>query len=89
MGRRRLSFSDRADIAVGILAGWTDRQIGAGIGRDQTIIRRERGRNSTKTRGYHPVSANCAAERKGKRPQARKIYTDPVIAARVKADLAS
>ena len=88
MGRRALSFSDRADIAVGILAGRTDRQIGVDLGRDHTIIWRERRRNSTKTRGYRPVSADCAAERKRMRPQARKIETDPVLAARVKADLA-
>lgn len=87
MGRRALSFSDRADIAVGIQVGKTDRQIGAELGRDHTIIWRERRRNSTKTRGYRPVSADCSAERKRRRPQARKIETDPVLAARVKADL--
>ncbi|MDJ0313886.1 hypothetical protein [Arthrobacter sp. H35-D1] len=37
---------------------------------------------------YRPVSADCAAERERKRPQARKIDTNPVIAARVKANLA-
>ncbi|WP_420713967.1 helix-turn-helix domain-containing protein, partial [Arthrobacter sp. H14-L1] len=42
MGRRPLSFSDRADIAVGVLAGRTDRQIGADLGRHHTIIWRER-----------------------------------------------
>ncbi len=88
MGRRVLSFSDRADIAVGILAGKTDRQIGADLGRDHTIIWRERRRNSTKTRGYRPVSADCAAGRRRRRPQTRKLETDPVLAARVKADLA-
>ena len=88
MGRRRLKFSDRADIAVGILAGRSDRQIGADLGRDHTIIWRERRRNSTKTLGYRPVSADCAADRRRSRPQARKIEMDPVLAARVKADLA-
>nr|WP_237759807.1 helix-turn-helix domain-containing protein [Arthrobacter alpinus] len=88
MDRRRLSFSDRADIAVGILAGKTHRQIGADFGRDHTIILRERHRNSTKTRGYRPVTADCAAARRRSRPQARKNETDPVLVARVKADLA-
>ncbi|MGN5734279.1 transposase [Arthrobacter psychrochitiniphilus] len=41
-----------------------------------------------KTRGYRPVSAACAAERRRRRPQARKIEMDPALAARVKADLA-
>jgi transposase, IS30 family len=88
VGRRALSFADRADIAVGILAGRTDRQIGADLGRDHMIIWRERQRNSTQTRGYRPVSADCAAERKRKCPQSRKIDTDPVLAALVRQDLA-
>ena len=87
MGCRRLSFSYRADIAVGILAGKTNRQIGVDFGRDHTIIWRESRRNSTKTRGYRPVSTDCAAERRRKRPQqARRIDTDVVLAARVKSD---
>jgi IS30 family transposase len=72
VGRRRLSFSDRADIALGILAGKPDRQIGVDLGRDHTMIWRERRRNSTKTRGYRPVSADCTAERRRRRPQARR-----------------
>lgn len=81
MGRRALSFSDRADIAVGIQASKTDRQIGADLGRDHTIIWRVRRQNSTKTRGYRPVSADCSAERKRRRPQARKIAIDQVLRA--------
>ncbi|WP_315913542.1 helix-turn-helix domain-containing protein [Arthrobacter sp. lap29] len=68
MGRRALWFSDRADIAVGILAGKTDRQIVADLGRDYTIIWRERHWNSTKTRDYRPVCADCAAESLRSRP---------------------
>jgi len=85
--RRMLTFSDRVDIAVGIRAGHTDRQIGADIGRDHTVVWRERRRNTTKTRGYKPVTADCKAEDRRKRPQVRKIDADPVLAARVKADL--
>lgn len=87
MGRRALSFSDQADIAVGLLAGRTDRQISVDVGRDHTVIWRERRRNSTKARGYRPVSADCTAERKRKRPQARRIDTDAVLAAQVRANL--
>ena len=87
MGCRRWSFSYRADIAVGILASKTNRQIGVDFGRDHTIIWRKSRRNSTKTRGYRPVSTDCAAERRRKRPQqARRIDTDVVLAARVKSD---
>lgn len=88
MERRALTFADRADIAVGIKAGLTDRQIGADLGRDHTVIWRERRRNSTKTRGYRPVTADVTAQRRRSRPQTRKIDTDPVLAARVRADLA-
>lgn len=57
---RALSISDRADISVGIQAGKTDRQIWADLGRDHAVIWRERRRNTTKARGYRPVSAVCA-----------------------------
>lgn len=87
MGRRALTMSDRADIAVGLKAGWTDRRIGADIGRDHTIVWRERRRNSTKTRGYRPVTADVNAEKRRARPQARKIDGNPVLEARVRADL--
>ena len=99
-----MSFSDRADIAVGIQSDKSERQIAAELGRDHTIIWRERERerererkrerelelerNSTKTRGHRPVSSDCTAERRLRRPQARKIETDVVLAPRVKADLA-
>ena len=88
MGRRVLTFVDRADIAVGIKAGMTDRQIGADLGRDHTVIWRERRHTSTKTRGYRRVTADVAAQRRRSRPRTRKIDTDSVLQARVRADLA-
>ena len=48
---------------------------------------REIRRNATRTRGYRPVWADCAAEQRRARPQARKIDAIPVLAARVRADL--
>lgn len=73
MGRRRLSFSHRADIAVGIQDGGTDRQSGADPGQIHAIIWQERQRNSTKSRGYRPVSVGCAADRNA---DARRRGTD-------------
>lgn len=87
MTRRTLTFADRADIAVGIVAGLSDRQIGEQISRDHTVVWRERRRNGTKTRGYRPVHADCEAEKRRRRPQPFKIDTDPVLMARVRADL--
>lgn len=83
-----LTFANRADIAVGITAGLTDAEIADKIGRDRTVVWRERRRNSTKTKGYRPVHADCEAQRRRHRPQAFKIDTDPLIEARVRSDLA-
>lgn len=82
-----LTFADRADIAVGIESGLSDGEIAEKINRDRTVVWRERRRNSTKTRGYRPVHADCEAERRRRRPQQFKIDTDPVLTARVRADL--
>jgi IS30 family transposase len=82
-----LTFADRADIAAGIQAGKSDTEIAQWIGRDRTVVWRERRRNSTKTRGYRPVHADCQAQKRRSRPQARKIDTDPILQERVRADL--
>lgn len=87
VGRRALTFSDRTEIAVGIRAGHSDRQIAVEIGRNHTIVWRERRRNSTKTRGYKPVTADSKAQDRRKRPQVRKIDADEVLRSRVVADL--
>lgn len=85
--RRGLTFEDRAQIAVGIKQGLDDRQIGELTGRDRSVIWRERRRNSWKTAGYKPVAADVKARRRRARPQTRAIDADPVLAARVRADL--
>lgn len=85
--RRALSFEDRAQIAVGIKQGLGDRQIGELIGRDRTVVWRERARNSWKTRGYKPVAADEKARRRRARPQVHAVDADPVLACRVRADL--
>lgn len=88
MVRRMLSFEDRAQIAVGVRQGLTDREIAELVGRDRSIIWRERRRNSLKSGLYKPVTAHCRAARSRRRPQARLVDCDPVLAARVRADLA-
>lgn len=87
MARRVLSFQDRAQIAVGLTRGLSDREIGALIERDHTVVWRERRRNSLKSGQYKPVSADVRARRRRARPQTRLIDTDPVLSARVRADL--
>jgi IS30 family transposase len=79
-------FADRADIAVGIRCG---RRAGRSVrtSAGTTPSWRERRRNSTKTHGYRPVTADVRAEWRRKRPQVCKVDADPVLKARVMADL--
>ncbi len=85
--RRMLTLEDRAQIRVGIMRGLGDREIGGLIGRDHTVVWRERRRNSTKTRGYQPASADTRARLRRARRQTRAIDADLVLKARVLADL--
>lgn len=62
-------------------------QIGELIGRDRTIVWRERRRNGLVSGRYKPVTADARAKRRRARPQKRVIDRDPVLAARVHADL--
>ena len=74
--------------------GWgcrsvTGRRIARHLGRCRSVISREIRRNTTKTRGYQAVGADVKAQRRRARPQQRKVATDPVMQARVEADLAA
>ncbi|GAA1311854.1 hypothetical protein GCM10009591_22530 [Brachybacterium tyrofermentans] len=53
------------------------------------MVSREIRRNTTKTRGYQAVTADVKAQHRRARPQTRKIAADPVLEARVNADLAA
>ena len=85
--RRMLTVADRAEISTGLKAGWSVRAIARQIGRAPSVVSREIARNSTKTRGYRLVHADCAAQRRRSRPQQRKVAADPVLLQRVLADL--
>src|SRR5882724_5170811 len=88
MVRRLLTMRDRAVIGAGISAGLNDREIGGQLGRDHTVVWRERWRNSTKTGGYRPVYADSEAQKRRRRPQRRKIDLDSLLENRVRRDLA-
>lgn len=47
----------------------------------------DRGRNSLKSRGYQPLSAQTKARKRRARPQEQLIDVDPVLSARVRSDL--
>lgn len=85
--RRGLMLEDRVQIAVGLKQGLSDREIGELIGRDRSVVWRERRRNSWKATGYKPVAADAKARRRRARPQTRAIDVNPVLAALVRADL--
>lgn len=88
MGARvMLSFSDRVEIATGHKAGWGPRRIGRSIGRSASIVSRELARHRLADGTYKPVTADARAERARARPKERKVALDPVLAARVRADL--
>lgn len=86
VGRRMLTIEDRAEIATGVKAGWTVTAIAAHLGRCKSVISREIGRNCTAA-GYRVVAADKKAAAARARPQIRAIDADPVLAARVRADL--
>jgi IS30 family transposase len=73
VGRRLLTFSDRVEIAAALKAGHGVRQIARDLGRSPSVVYREVRRNRTRSRGYRPVAADCAAQRRRRRPQGRKV----------------
>ena len=89
MARVGLTFSDRSENSTASKAGWSVRGIARHLGRCPSVISRELHRNSTKTRGYQAVTADVRAQRRRARPQQRKVAKDPVLQARVDADLAA
>src|SRR5699024_1237970 len=89
MARVGLSFSDRSEISTASKAGWSVRRIARHLGRCPSVISRKIRQNTTKTRGYQAVTADVAAQRRRARPQRRKVAGDPVLKARVEADLAA
>ena len=85
--RRMLTASDRVEISTGLKASWTITRIAGRIGREKTVVSREVARNSTRTRGYRMVRADCQAARRRARPQVGKVAASVVLSARVRADL--
>ena len=85
--RGMLTVTDRVEIAQGLKAGWSIRVIAAHIDRSPSVVSREVRRNWLKTRGYRLVHADCAAEKRRRRPQVGTVASDEVLRARVLADL--
>ena len=84
---RYLSFAEREEIALGLAAGDSIRQIAARLGRAPSTVSREIGRNLTGGR-YRPSQAQIGATVRAARPKPAKLAVNPELRARVEADLA-
>lgn len=68
---RVLDLAEREQVARGIDREWTDTAIAQKLGRNQSVISREIGRNGGRAE-YSAIGAQRRAERLRARPQARK-----------------
>src|SRR3954454_4127804 len=85
---RFLSLAEREEIAVGVAAGHSARQIAAALGRASTTVSRELGlwASAHPGRSYRAVAAQLDAEARGARPKPFKLAHEP-LRERVQADL--
>ena len=85
---RFLSLTEREEIAVGLAAGHSARQIARQLGRASTTVSRELGwwEQTHPGRPYRAVPAQTDAEARGARPKPFKLAHEP-LRARVQADL--
>lgn len=87
MTRRMLTEEDRVEIAAGLKAGWSYAAIARDIGRDRSVVWRDVRRHSDERDRYRPITACRAAAGSRRRPQTLAVDADPVLNARVIADL--
>jgi transposase, IS30 family len=86
--RSRLSFEDRVHIEVGLKQHRSIRAIAADLGRHPSTISREVRAHEDPQGHYRAKRAHAIAFTDARRPQDFKIETNPVLRARVLADLA-
>ena len=71
---RYLSLAEREEIAVGLAAGLSCREIARRLGRPASTVSREIARNSTRGRyRYRAVAAQVRAEERARRPKPAKL----------------
>jgi IS30 family transposase len=91
----RLTIEEREEIAAGLHAGLSQRQIAAGLGRNVSTVSREIARNRGARRDrdvdgvwrYSPTRAQRRAEARSTRPKPAKIATNVALRARVQLRL--
>jgi transposase, IS30 family len=84
---RYLSVAEREEIAVGLAAGRSCRQIAARLGRAASTVSREIARNRTRL-GYRALAAQAQAEFRAARPKTAKLAGNARLRAWVAARLA-
>lgn len=85
-GGRRLSLEERIEIKLGLELGLSSRAIARRIDRDPATVCRELKGNGGRAR-YLPLKAHRRAEQRARRPKVTKLASNPVLCARVVADL--
>ena len=83
---RYLSVAEREEIAVGLAAGQSMRQVAARLGRAVSTVSREVARNGSR-RGYRALPAQAQAEFRAARPKAAKLAGNAELRAWVQARL--
>ena len=83
---RRLGLEERVEIRIGLERGWSFRRIGLEVARSAATVCREVNANGGRD-GYQPVAAHRRAQQAARRPKMTKLAADPVLCARVAADL--
>ena len=72
-GGRYLSVGEREEIAVGLAAGESQREIAGRLGRSPSTISREVRRNSRGRRAYRALAAQGHAQHRAARPKTAKL----------------
>jgi IS30 family transposase len=83
--RRPLTSEDRAVIAAGVDAQWSQARIARVIGRDRSVVLREIERNKGSDGSYHGAVAHRAAHERRKRPKVFKLRANPGLCRRIEA----
>jgi transposase, IS30 family len=83
---RYLSLAEREEIAVGLAAGQSMRQVAARLGRPVSTVSREVARNGSRL-GYRAVAAQAQAEFRAARPKTAKLAGNAELRAWVAARL--
>ena len=83
---RGLSVEDRVEICFGVARGESFAEIGRCLGRHRSTICREVNANGGRDR-YAPIAAHRRACDRRRRPKPTKLASNPVLCARVVADL--